>query len=402
MNELEKKAATHPDRLDNGGDSARQFNALNVAVHRASTLVFDSTEAFLSRKDLLFDGFSYGLYGTPTTRALEERVAEIENGRRSILVPSGLAALTHPMLSMLGQGDHVLVADCVYGPLRVFCATTLERLGISVTFFRADAHSIAALLTDRTKLVVMESPGSLTMEIQEIGAVCDEAHAVGALVMMDNTWGFGSSDMFGHGVDLVSTALSKYACGHSDICMGSVTVKDEDLYRKLKRCIAGLGCGVSSDDAYLVLRGLSTLEVRLAEHARRGLELTRWLRTRPEVRAIMNPADPDDRWHERFRRYFSRGNGLLSVVLETRDMRAIARMLDGFNHFRIGASWGGTTSLVALAELSAVRSVERPPQGSFVIRFHMGLEEPVDVLFADLEAGFARLGEPALAATRNG
>ena len=366
------------------------FNALNLPVHRASTLVFDSTDTFLSRKSQLFDGFSYGLYGTPTTKALEEQIALIEGGTRALLLPSGLAALTHAMLAFLEAGNHILVADCVYGPTREFCETTLKKMGIAVTFFAAGAESVRSLILPQTKLILLESPGSFSSEIQEIAAICEQAHAAQVRVLMDNTWGFGNSRMFDHGIDIVCTALSKYASGHSDVCMGSVTVNDEALYRKLKTFVAGMGSGVSSDDAYLVMRGLSTLEIRLAEHARRGLELTEWLRNRVEVLAVLNPAAARDACHSRFVRYFTGGNGLVSVIPKNQDLNAISAMLDGFRHFRIGASWGGTTSLVALSDLSGVRSIEPRPHGSYILRLHIGLE-PLQPLYDELEAGFARL-----------
>lgn len=384
----QNKAATLPNEPP-------KFNALNLPVHRASTIVFDTTEKFLSRKSQLFDGFSYGLYGTPTTRALEEQVAQIEGGLRSVLLPSGQAALTHGILALLEEGDHILVADCVYGPLREFCTHTLKRFGISASFFRADANSLSSLpsaMNAKTKMVVLESPGSFTMEIQEITDVCREAHSMGALVMLDNTWGFGNSKMFEHGVDIVATALSKYACGHSDVCMGAVTVSDDALYRKLKTFISGIGSGVSSDDAYLVSRGLSSLEVRLQEHARRGLEFTTWLRHRAEVKEVINAADPDDIRHARFSRYFSGGNGLISLILKTNNLVAISAMLDGFQHFKIGASWGGTASLVGLCDLSIVRTVEPQMPGTYIVRLHIGLEHR-ELLYADLEAGFIRLSE---------
>ena len=366
------------------------FNALNVPVHRASTVVFDSTAAFMARRSQLFDGFSYGLYGTPTTRALETTVARIEGGTRAMLLPSGLASLTHATLALLTSGDQVLVADCVYGPTREHCASTLRRLGIRVDFFAPDAADIRPLMDERTRLVILESPGSFSMELQDIAALCQQAHAGGALVMADNTWGFGSSDLFAHGVDIVATALSKYASGHSDVCMGSVTVRDEALFRKLKAFFAALGAGVSSDDAYLVQRGISTLDVRLAEHARRGVAVSRWLREQQGIAAVLNPADPSDTGYARFQRFFKRGNGLVSFVPQRQDLSALAAMIDGLAHFRIGASWGGTESLVALADLSAARTVRARAAGSYVVRLHIGLE-PFDELLEDLRLGLERL-----------
>jgi cystathionine beta-lyase len=370
----------------------REFTALTVPVHRASTLVFDNTADFLARKSQLFDGFSYGLYGTPTTRALEENIAAVEGGNRTVVVPSGLAALTHPMLALLSAGDHILVADCVYGPTREFCNSVLKKMGITASYFAADAASISDLLQNNTRLVVLESPGSFTMQIQEISTICSEAHAAGALVMLDNAWGFGNTNMFDHGVDIVSTALSKYASGHSDVCMGSITVRSESLYRQIKTFVTGIGAGVASDDAFLVLRGLRTLSIRLAEHAVRGLQLTEWLRGRPEVSAVINPAHPDDRQYVRFSRYFKAGNGLVTVILHNQELARISAMLDGLTHFRIGASWGGTDSLIAIADLASTRSVQPWPQGRYAVRLHIGLE-PLELLYADLEAGFTRLSE---------
>ena len=366
------------------------FNSLNVAVYRASTVIFGTTAEFMTRRSQLFDGFSYGLYGTPTTRALEATVARIEGGTRAMLLPSGLAAVTHPTLALLQPGDQVLVADCVYGPTRQYCMTTLQRLGIRVRFFAPDAADIRPLMDERTRLVILESPGSYSLDIQDIAALCEQAHAGGALVMADNTWGFGNTDLFAHGVDIVSTALSKYAGGHSDVCMGSVTVRDETLFRMLKTFFASLGTGVSSDDAYLVQRGISSLDVRLNEHALRAIAVSRWLRVQPGIAEVFNPADPADSGHARFKRFFTRGNGLVSFVPERQDIGALAAMIDDFAHFRIGASWGGTESLVALADLSTARSVQARKPGDFVVRLHIGLE-PFDALLEDLKFGLDRL-----------
>lgn len=367
-----------------------RFSALNVPVHRASTVVFDDTASFLSRRSQLFDGFSYGLYGTPTTRSLEAEIARLEGGTRCIVLPSGLAAITQPTLALLNPGDHVMVADCVYGPTREHCASLLRRWGVRVDFVASDCSDISALLTERTRLVILESPGSYSMEMQDIAAIARQAHAAGAWVLADNTWGFACTDLFEHGVDIVATALSKYASGHSDVCMGSVTVRDEVLFRKLKSAVAGMGLGVSSDDAYLVLRGLRTLDVRLDTQSDCAVRMAQWLRAQPGVAAVLNPADPQDAGHERFRRFFRRGNGLLSLVPQRQDLGALAAMIDGMTHFRIGASWGGTESLVALADLSGVRSAPSGATPNYVVRLHLGLE-PYEVLQQDVDAALQRM-----------
>lgn len=367
------------------------FKSLSVPVHRASTLLFDSAETFLQRKANLFDGYSYGLYGTPTTRALEQRVADIEGGTRSVVVPSGLASITHALLALLKSGDHILVADCVYGPTREFVLTVLARLGIQVSFIPADAASIGDYLRPATRLVLLESPGYYSMEIQDIAPICQQAHAAGCLVLLDNAWGFGASSMFAHGVDIVCTPLSKYASGHSDVCMGAITTQDEGLFRQIKTFTAGVGTGVSADDAYLVLRGLETLQVRLAEHARRGLLVSDWLAQQPQVARVLNPAVPSDAQHARFERYFRSGNGLLSVLLKDAQLPAVSAMIDGYEHFRIGGSYGGTHSLVALADLRQSRTLSPAPGDGLIVRFHIGLE-PMEMLLDDLGAGLARLG----------
>jgi cystathionine beta-lyase len=379
-----------PDTPSNPDTPGHRFNALNVPVYRASTIVFDDTASFLARKSQLFDGYSYGLYGTPTTRSLESAVAAIEGGTRCLVVPSGLAAVTQPTLALLGPGDHVIVADCVYGPTRAHCATQLRRWGVRVDFMAADCQNIGPLLTERTRLIVLESPGSFSAEIQDIASIADQAHRAGAWVLADNTWGFGSTDLFAHGVDIVSTALSKYASGHSDVCMGSVTVREESLFRKLKSAITGMGLGVSSDDAYLVLRGLSTLDARLDIQAAHAIRMSQWLRGQSGIAAVMNPADPQDAVHARFRRLFRRGNGLVSFIPQCQDIDAIAAMVDGMSRFRIGASWGGTESLVALADLSSLRSAPRGATPNFVVRLHLGLE-PYDLLQQDVHAALQRL-----------
>ena len=366
------------------------FKSLSVPVHRASTLLFDSAETFLQRKANLFDGYSYGLYGTPTTRTLEQRVAEIEGGTRSVVVPSGLASITHALLALLKSGDHILVADCVYGPTRDFVLTVLARLGIEASFIPADAACVADQLRPNTRLIVLESPGYYSMEIQDIAPICREAHAAGCLVLLDNAWGFGISSMFAHGVDIVSTPLSKYASGHSDVCMGAITTRDEALFRQIKTFTAGIGTGVSADDAYLVLRGLESLQVRLAEHARRGLIVSDWLAKQPQVAQVLNPALPGDVQHERFGKYFSSGNGLVSVLLRDRGLPQISPMLDGYEHFRIGGSYGGTHSLVAVADLRHSRNLSPIPGNGLVVRYHIGLE-PMDMLLDDLGEGFNRL-----------
>ena len=369
-----------------------EFTALNMSVHHASTLTYTSARSFLNRSERMFDGFSYGLYGTPTGRALEKQLATIEGGEFSLLVPSGLAAVTHPMLALLKQGDHVLLADCVYGPTRDLCTSLLAQYGITHTFFPADAATIEPWLTPSTRMVVLESPGSYTMEIQDIAVISAQAHKNASLVLMDNAWGFGQINCFEHGVDIVSTALSKYASGHSDVCMGVCTVKDRKLFERLKTAFMALGTGVAASDAYLVLRGLQTLPVRLAEHARRGYHIAKWLMGVEAVDRVFFPALESDSQHERFKRYFSGGNGVISFTLRETDQARIERFVDSLRHFQIGASWGGTQSLVALANISAARTSVPWKDSPWIVRLHIGLE-PLDQLQRDLELALATLSK---------
>jgi cysteine-S-conjugate beta-lyase len=372
--------------------SQPEFRPLNPAVHRASTLTFANAEDFLKRKERLFNGYSYGLYGTPTTRELEQQVAAIEGGQYCCAVSSGLAAVTQPLLSLLRQGDHILVADCVYGPTREFCRDALLAYGVECTFIPADAISIEPWLQPNTRLIVLESPGSYTMELQDTAAICQQAHAQGAIVMMDNAWGFGLAPWFEHGVDIVCSALSKYASGHSDVCMGSITVRSEDLFKKIKARLALTGLGVSSDDAYLVLRGLQTLDVRLAEHYRRGLTVAAWLQSQAAVAKVLYPPADDVRINPLYQRYFSGGHGLISIALHEMQVHIIAQCIDSLKLFKIGASWGGTHSLVALMQPAGSRPLGAWKPNQWIVRLHIGLE-PMQAIMADLHQAFKLLDQ---------
>jgi cystathionine beta-lyase len=361
-----------------------EFKALTVPVHRATTVLYSSARDFLDREERMIDGFSYGLYGNPTTKTLEWQVTELEGGSYSMLMPSGLASIALPLLAYLRSGDHLLVADCVYGPTKEVCRVHLARLGITHSVFPSDAATIEPWLNDRTRLVLLESPGSYSMEIQEIATIATQAREHGALVMMDNTWGFGRIKPFEYGVDIVSTALSKYASGHSDVCMGSCTVADRHLYERLRSFLVAIGNGVSPDDAYLVMRGLQSLEVRLDQHGRRGLEVAAWLTKHSAVEEVLYPALKSDRQYARFNRYFTGANGVVGLTLRERDLKKIESFVDGLKVFKIGASWGGAQSLVALTNVADARSAQRWQRAPWVIRLSVGLE-PLATLIEDLD-----------------
>jgi cystathionine beta-lyase len=373
-----------------------EFLSLTTPVHRASTVVFPTMAAFMARRERLYDGYVYGLYGTPTTDAFERRIAALEGGYRAIALPSGLAAIAVVNAALLSAGDHVLVSDSVYGPSREFCDTILERIGVNVTYYDPlIGPGIASLIGPRTRLIWTESPGSLTFEVQDIPAIAAEAHARGALVALDNTWATPLHfKPFAHGADISVQAASKYIVGHSDVVMGVVTARSSDLYRRLKDTARLFGIGAAPDDCYLALRGLETMATRLARHARSALEIARWLTQRPEVARVLHPALPDDPGHALWKRDFTGSNGLFSVVLQPYPPAAIAAMIDGLRLFKIGASWGGVHSLVAPSDPRPQRTARPWNDPGPLLRFHIGLEEVQD-LVADLEHAFARLNAAA-------
>lgn len=371
-------------------DNMPEFMGFAVPIHRASTIRFKTVSDFTNRRERLFDGFSYGLYGTPTTRYLEQEIAALEGGKYCLTTPSGLSAVNLPMQALLKSGDHILVAQNAYGSTREFCNVVLSRMGVTHSLIPADASTIVPWLTPATRLVLLESPGSYTMEIQDLENIAKEAHRHGALVVIDNAWGLGLTKPFEYGVDIVCGALSKYAGGHSDVCMGSVTVMDRELYETLKTTSFMLGQGVSSDDAALVLRGLQTFELRVDEQAVRALAVADWLKQQPSVARVICPHHPDDPQYKRFQQYFRQGNGLFSVLLKKMPDERVIDMVEGFKHFPIGASWGGTHSLVAPVRGESFPWLPPQEQGCWLLRFHIGLE-PFKKLMSDLEIGFRGL-----------
>lgn len=362
---------------------------VNPPVYHASTIVYPTLEALEHADHTPFEGTRYGRRGTPTTFALEEAVAALEGGYRSIAVSSGLIAITTTLLAFLRTGDHLLIVDTVYGPVRRFCDTILKGLGIRTTYYDPLAD-IAPLLRPETRVVYLESPGSLTFEVQDVGSVAAAAHAHGAVSVLDNTWAAGLLfQPFRHGIDVSIQAATKYLVGHADAMLGVITT-NERSYLRVRRAAALLGVGVGPDDCYLGLRGLRTLAVRLARHAETALALAAWLADRPEVARVLHPALPSCPGHAVFARDFSGSNGLLSIVLDPVERAAMAAMLDGLRLFALGYSWGGYESLIVPFDPRQTRSATLWPDPGPCLRLHAGLEATND-LIADLEAGFARL-----------
>lgn len=385
-----------------GRDPERHAGTVNPPVYRASTIVYPTLADYERRLERRYTGFYYGLHGTPTTFALTEALAELSGGHRALVTSSGLSAVTQALAAFLRRGDHLLVADTVYGLTRVFCTSVLARFGVEATFYDPCAGAgIEALFRPTTRVVYAESPGSLTFEVQDVPAIARAAHARGAVVMLDNTWATPLNfRAFEHGVDVEIQAATKYLAGHSDLLLGVITARDEALFRTLKDGLDAFGECVSPDLCYETLRGLRTLAVRLRHHERSALEVARWLARRPEVARVLHPALPGDPGHALWRRDFLGSSSLFGVLLRTDSERALAAMLDGLRLFGIGASFGGFESLILPVRPGESRTARPWREPGALLRLHVGLEA-TDDLIADLDAGFARLGA-ALGAGANG
>ena len=370
-----------------GRDPASYHGFVNPPVYHASTVLYRSTEDYLAHRAR----YQYGRRGTPTTEALELALVDLEGANCAgvALLPSGLAAVSTALLSVMRAGDHLLVSDSVYGPTRSFCDQVLTRLGIDVTYYDPlVGGALIGLMRSNTRAVYLESPGSLSFDMQDVSAITTVAHAHGALTLMDNTW---ASPLYfqplDHGVDLSIQAGTKYIGGHSDVMLGTVAA-NAAAAPSLKNTVRLSGLCVGPDDVYLGLRGLRTLAVRLERHYRSGLAVARWLETRPEVLRIIHPAMESHPGHALWKRDFTGACGLFSIVLKPVPQQAVHAFLDALELFGIGVSWGGYESLAIPFDCTPVRTATRWQPGGPTIRFHIGLEA-VDDLIADLERGFA-------------
>ena len=390
---MAKNKRRKPDTLLTtlGRDSDAQQGFVNPPVYHGSTVLSRRVADLDKNYDDRFQRVVYGRWGTPTHFALQEAVAELEGGHLSIVVGSGKAAVLCALLAFLSQGDHLLTVDSAYGPTRRICATFLRRMGIETTFYDPLAgERIAELFRPNTRAVFLESPGSLTFEVQDAPAIARAARARGIATIIDNTWATPLYfKPFAHGIDVSVQSATKYIVGHADVTMGLVTA-NEKTYSAIVEAADTLGSAVGPDDCYLALRGLRTLGVRLRRHEETGLTLARWLADRPEVLRVLHPALPGCPGHEFWKRDFLGACGLFAVVLKPVSDAALAAMLDGLELFGMGYSWGGYESLVIPAHPEIVRTATRWEPGGPTLRFHAGLEDPED-LIADLEGGFARL-----------
>jgi cystathionine beta-lyase len=369
-------AGRHPDA---------QHGFVNTPVYHGSTVLYETADDLFANRIK----YSYGRRGSPTIDALTEAMNELEGAAGTVILPSGLSAVTTALLAAVGAGDHLLVADSVYHPNRHFCDTTLRRFGVETTYYDPlIGAGIADLFRPNTKAVFTESPGSQTFEMQDLPAIANIAHAKGALVLMDNTW---ATPLFfkplDYGADLSIQAGTKYISGHADVLIGTISA-NEAAWPRLRDTHGNLGLSTGPDDIFLALRGLRTMGVRLARHHQSGLAVARWLEQRPEVARVLHPALESDPGHAIWKRDFKGASGLFSVELKPVSDAAVRAFLDGSVLFGMGYSWGGFESLIVPFETRG-RSMPSTLEGP-AFRLHVGLED-VEDLTADLEAGFAAM-----------
>ncbi|MES2071633.1 MAG: cystathionine beta-lyase [Pseudomonadota bacterium] len=378
--------------LVHSGYSAPQgFGALQTAVHHASTVIFDNVAAMRSRDWQDKSAYTYGLHGTPTSFTLEARLAEIEQGSYCLLAPSGLAAIAMVDFALLQAGDDVLLPDNVYNPNRELGDWLARSFGISARYYDPlVGGAIAELIQPNTRLIWAEAPGSVSMEVPDIPAICAAAHAQGVLVALDNTWSGGIAfAAFAHGVDIVMQALTKYQSGGSDVLMGAVITQDQALNARLQAAHMRLGFGVGMDDAYLVLRNLPSLKLRFDAHDAGARKIAIWLQGRSEIAKVLHPALPDCPGHDIWLRDFSGAGGLFSVLFDPQySEEQTDRFVDSLKLFKIGYSWGGAHSLCVPYRIKHMRK-NWPYEGNLV-RFNIGLEAAED-LIADIERAFCQL-----------
>lgn len=366
------------------------FTSLVAPVVRGSTTLFKSAGDAIEHWDPRERPYSYGLHGTPTTLELAERIAVLEGSFGTFLTPSGQAAIAAICVAMLNAGDHVLLPDSAYGPSKAFVSEVLGRFDVEFSLYPplADADIVSHFRAN-TKLIWCESPGSVTMEVQDVPAIVRLAHDRSIVVALDNTYAAGVLfDAFAAGVDLSMQALTKYMSGHSDVFLASLSVANDSLYQQIGRTLARFGMAVSPDDCSLALRGMQTLAVRLDAIERSALTVARWLADRPEVEQVWHPALPGCPGHESWVRDFSGSSGVFSILLRSDiPSAAVLRFVDGLSLFKTGFSWGGVTSL-AIPYLALRRSEDRDNRN--IVRLHVGLE-PVDDLVEDLAQALATL-----------
>lgn len=370
-----------------GRNPSEQFGFVNTPIYRGSTVLSPTVADFLGKKGR----YVYGRRGTPTTESLATAITQLEGGAGTALLSSGLSAITTALMATVRAGDHLLVADTVYGPTRHFCDTILSGFGVEITYYDPLAGAkIADLFRPNTRAVFLESPGSLSFEVQDVPAIAEAAHARGAAVLMDNTW---ATPIYlrphDFGVDLSIQAGTKYLGGHADANLGTISAT-ADYWPRVKETAGSLGLNPGPEDVFLMLRGLRTLAVRLERHMVSGLKIAHWLAGRPEVLRVLHPALESHPQHVLWKRDFKGASGLFSVVLKPYPAAAVATFIETLELFGIGASWGGFESLIIPFDCKKIRTATQWNPGGPTVRLHIGLEDPDD-LIADLESGLKLL-----------
>jgi len=367
------------------------FRSLATPTYRGSTVLFSDAGDISDEWNQYEVGYTYGLYGTPTTLELAARICELEGGFRTLITPGGQCAVSTIHLAFLKAGDHILLPESIYGPNRRLTRFVLRRFGVETTFYPPGiGGEIKTLCKPNTRMVWCESPGSITMEVQDVPAISAAAHEHGALVVMDNTWAAGVLfNALAHGVDISMQAVTKYIGGHSDVLLGAITVKDEKLWNTLGAHQQVLGAAASPDDCSLALRGMKTMAVRLKAIELSALHIAEWLSHRPEVERVLHPALPSCPGHEYWKRDFLGSSGLFSFVLRDGIAKEkVFTFVNALELFETGYSWGGVASLAVAYDFTGFKG--RPDYGHRIVRLQIGLENRVD-LIVDLEQGFEKL-----------
>jgi cystathionine beta-lyase len=361
---------------------------VNPVVQRASTVIVESADKLFAP-----GGWTYGRHGTATHEALKQALAEVEDAKYCALAPSGLMACAVPFLSFGEANSHVLVSDNVYGPTRRLGDRTLKRWKCEVEYFDPTIGAgIEGLMRPNTRMIFLESPGSMTFEICDAPAIAAVARAANVVTVMDNTWSGGVFHKpLALGIDVSISANTKYASGGADVINGSLLTNRDDLIAQMKETITDVGVNVAPDDAYMVLRGLRSLGTRMERHQSAALEVARWLKSRPEVLRILHPALEDDPHHALWKRDFSGSSGLFGLVLKPSTTKQVHAFLDELELFGLGFSYGGFESLAIHCDPQLKRTATKPKLGGPLIRLSIGLESPGD-LIADLEQALAALG----------
>jgi cystathionine beta-lyase len=379
-----KKYGKHTKIMHSGRAPDDYFGIVNAPVSRSSTILYPSLDAFEDPNH----PYKYGRYGTPTTKHFEAAMTELEGGFGACVAPSGSCAITTALWSFLKAGDHLLIADSVYGPTRDFCDNILSRYGVEVEYYDPFVGAdIKGLIRDNTAVIFMESPGSATFDVQDVPAIVGAAQEKGVLTMLDGSWSSGILfKPFEHGVDISIHSASKYICGHSDIMMGIVIARDESLYKTLRKSVIDLGICAGPDDMFLALRGLRTLPIRIKESGQRAARVIEGIKDHSAIEKIYYPALPGHPNHDIWTRDFSGANGIFSVLLKPKTKAAKRACIDALELFPIGSSWGGYESLLQPQNLKN-RSASPWMQEGALLRFQVGLED-VEDLIADLNRAF--------------